>query len=286
MARNCTAAIIVWIGLVGGYFYSIRQIPGSGKFFAAFGMGTAVWIGLALLHGIRFQIADWRAKQRLARGERPHDGDLAAATGPVSAGFESLTAPFSGRPCVLYEYDIGPPDRGQGRPARDYVGFGMARCTVRTPYGEIGLGSYPVLESVFESEADRDAAEEYVANTTFEELEGLALVPKMLSIHKSPPPLKEDWQIGKPSIDVRHAVVTEKLIAPGDTVTAIGRYVAAQNAIVSDTKQKGYLRLRRGGDAMRVPAFPWNAVWSFFGGIAIVVVANLVFFYVRAHPPQ
>lgn len=284
MVVNCSIAIAVWIALAGGYFYVLRAVPGNDKFFGAFGMAAVTWIGLALIHGVRYSIADWRAKKRLARGERPRDGELAAAIGPVSAGFETLKAPFTGRDCVLYEYDIGPPNTGgQGRPARDYVGFGMTRCSVRTPYGDISLGSFPVLEQVFETEGDRAAAEEWVANTKFDESDGITgAVKAIFGVHKTAPPLKMDWMLGKPS-NIHSSIASEKIIVPGEIVTAFGRYVAASNSIVSDTKQKGFLRLRRGGDAIHVAAVPWNAIGGFFGGIAIVAIANLVFWYLRTH---
>src|SRR5215212_523316 len=137
MLRNCTAAVVVWIALAIGYFTTLRTLPGAGKYFAALAMATVVAMGLALIHGVRYSISDWRARRRLARGERPRDGDLAAATGPVHPTLDALQAPFSGRPCVLYSYEIGLPHSGEGRPARDYVGFGMTRCAVRTPYREI-----------------------------------------------------------------------------------------------------------------------------------------------------
>lgn len=283
MKRNCIAALVVWIVLVIGYYSAIREVPGTEKYFEALGMGTVVFFGLALIHGVRYSLSDWRAKQRLARGERPRDGDLTAAIGPLQASFETITAPFSGRACVLYAYEIGPKRTSEHPSARDYVGFGMTRCSVRTPYGEVALGSYPVLEHVFETEVDRAAAAEYVANTNFTHPGGVtAIVKSMLAVHTTAPPLKQDWQIGDASVPVQHAEVTEKIIAPGDTITAIGRYVAASNAIVSDTHQKGFLRLRRGGDPLRVPAVPWNAVGGFFGGLALIAAANAVFFLLKA----
>ncbi|HJQ38781.1 MAG TPA: hypothetical protein VKB93_16720 [Thermoanaerobaculia bacterium] len=278
MKRNCTAFIVLWLALMGAYLYSLRAIPGTGKYFGAFGTGTAVVIGLMMVHGVRYSIPDWRARRRLARGERPRDGDLCAAIGPVRASFEYLAAPFSGRPCVLYEYTIGPRSTGEGRTARDYAGYGMTRCAVRTPYGEVALGSFPVLEHVFETNADRNAAVEYVAKTNFEEVGAIAMIKSMLAAHSAAPPMKRDWKIGESSVPVERAEVVEKIIAPGDTITAMGRYVAASNAIVSDTEEKGYLRVRRGGDPLRVPAVPWNAIGGFFGGLTIVVVANLVFY--------
>jgi hypothetical protein len=283
MKRNCIVAFILWIALVAGYFYVLRELPGNGKYFGALAMGTIVAFGLMMITGVRYSIADWRAKQRQARGERPHDGDLTAAIGPVQPALDTLTAPFSGRPCVLYAYEIGPQSTGDGRAARDYVGFGMTRCSVRTPYGEIALGSFPVLEHVFENEVDRKVAAQYVANTNFQEAGGItAVVKSMMAVHTTAPPLKQDWKIGNSSVDVEDADVSEKIIAPGDTITAIGRYVAASNAIVSDTQQKGFLRLRRGGDALHVSAVPWNAIGAFFGGLALIAAANFVFFLLKA----
>ena len=286
MVRNCSIAIVLWVALAITYGYLLRGFAGSGKYIAALAMATVVWIGAALVHGVRYSLRDWNAKRRLARGEHPHDGDLTAATGPVHPSFEPLHAPFSGRPCVLYSYEIGLPPAGEGRPARDYVGFGMTRCTVRTPYGEFALGSFPVLEQFFETEVDRSTAADYVANTHFEEPGGVTGVVKaMFGVHTTAPPLQQDWKIGKSLADIHQAEVTEKILEPGETITAIGRYVAASNAIVSDTKEKGFLRVRRGGDALRVPTVPWNAIGGFFGGLAIIAVANAVFFFLMKHPP-
>jgi hypothetical protein len=74
--------------------------------------------------------------------------------------------------------------------------------------------------------------------------------------------------------------VIEKIIAPGEVVTAFGRWVAGSGAIVSDTKEKGFLRLQRGGDAQHVPAVPWSAIASFIGGAVVIAVAHAVFFSV------
>jgi hypothetical protein len=162
----------------------------------------------------------------------------------------------------------------------------MIRCSVRTTYGEIALGSFPVLENFYETPGDRAAAIRFVESTNFIEPEGVTgMVKSMFGVHATAPPLKQDWRIGKPS-NIHDAEASEKILAPGDTITAIGRYVAASNSIVSDTKEKGFLRVRRGGEALRVPAVPWNAIGGFFGGIAIVAVANFVFWLLLQNTPK
>lgn len=282
MARNCGLSVVFWFVLGGVYDYLARAQPSPNRYFVVFGMATVVWFGAMTIYGVRYKLRDWSARRRMARGERPQDGDLVAATGPIHAVFEPLHAPFSGRECVVYEYVIGPPRRGDNNPARDYAGYGMTRCSVRTKNGEFALGSFPVLEHFFETTVDRRVAFEYIANTQFEELSGvIGAVKTMMSVHQTAPPLRKDWKIGDTSSShPGSAEVVEKIIAPGETVTAFGRWVAGSNALVSDTKEKGFLRVQRGGDAQHVPGVPWGAIGSFIGGAVVIAVAHLVFFSV------
>lgn len=283
MARNCGLSVVFWFVLAAVYSYVLRDQPSPNKYFVVIGMATVVWFGALTIYGARYKLRDWSARRRMARGERPQDGDLVAATGPIHPVFEPLHAPFSGRECVVYEYEIGPRRTGESNRARDYVGYGMTRCAVRTKNGEFALGSFPVLEHFFETTVDRRAAFEYIANTPFEELSGvIGAVKTIMTVHKTAPPLRKDWKVGDTSDFNRStAEAVEKIIAPGETVTAFGRWVAGSNAIVSDTKEKGFLRVQRGGDAQHVPGVPWGAIGSFIGGAVVIAVAHLVFFGVR-----
>jgi len=280
MARNCGLSVVFWFVLAAVYGYLVREQPGNNKYFVVIGMASVVWFGALTIFGVRYKLRDWNARRRMARGERPQDGDLVAATGPIHPLFEPLHAPFSGRECVVYEYEVGPPRRGENNPARDYIGHGMTRCSIRTKHGELALGSFPMMEHFFETPVDRHAAFEYIANTRFEELEGvIGAVKTMVKVYTMPPPVRTDWKVGDASSSDRStADVVEKIIAPGETVTAFGRWVAGSNAIVSDTKEKGFLRVQRGGDAQHVPAVPWGAIASFVGGAIVIAVAHLIFF--------
>jgi len=280
MARNCGISIAFWFVLAAVYSYFVRGHSGFNKYFVVIGMATVVWFGALTIYGARYKLRDWSARRRMARGERPHDGDLVAATGPIHAAFEPLHAPFSGRECVVYEYEIGPRRTGESNQARDYIGYGMTRCSVRTKNGEFALGSFPMMEHFFETPVDRRAAFDYIANTPFEELSGvIGTVKTMMSVHTTAPPLRKDWKVGDGGgSDPETADVIEKIIAPGETVTAFGRWVAGSSAIVSDTKEKGFLRVQRGGDAQQVPAMPWAAIGSVIGGAVVIAVAHFVFF--------
>lgn len=276
MRRNCTIAVVVWIALAGAYAYLLRErLSMPERAIVALVMGSVVWMGLAWIHGARYEMRDFRARNRMARGERPREGDLVAATGTIHPTFEPLHAPLSGRACVLYAYQIGMP-RGDTARLRDYIGFGMTRCAVRTPYGDFLLGSFPVMSGIGDAGDAMDvaSARAFVAATQFETLQGVtAALRPMLRLHTETPPLRHDWQIGEAG---SIAEANEEILAPGELVTATGRYVSASNSIVSDTSEKGYLRLVRGGVAGQAESVPWGAIKSAIGGAITVLAANAI----------
>ena len=277
MFRTCIALLVLWPAISLGYFYLLRDVlPLNGRAIASAVMGGFVWFGLVTILGVRHSIRDWRARNRLARGERPRDGDVAAAVGTIHPAFEALRSPLSGKECVIYSYEVGVPRSGDSH-ARDYFGSGMTRCAIRTQYGEFLLGSFPVLEGFFKNNVDSAAGAEFVSTTSFEPIEGIAGITKMaLGLYTQAPPLRKDWKFGTPEADLDTAEVQELIVAPGEMVTALGRYSAGANALVADTNEKGFLRLHRGGKATKVQSVPWNAIGAFFGGLLSIGVANLV----------
>jgi hypothetical protein len=267
--RNCLIAIVVWIALFAGYAFwlSRSDLPVEGALLGGAMMSFLVGLGLAMISSARFAIRDHLALERFRRGERPRDGELAAVTGEIRPAFESLRAPFSGRECVVYRYDIGP-DRANREVARDYAGFAFARCAIHSPYGTYALGVFPVLHGFPEQRASSGQA--YVEATEFEELSNvLALAKYTLDLHHQPPPFRMDWQFGRPSEGPQEA--KEAVVASGATVTAYGRYSASANALVSGEKGHGYLRLYPGNAATLAP----NVIPQFVTGIVLIVVANV-----------
>src|SRR5690349_8055476 len=147
MARNCGIAIALWIALAGGYFWFLRtrlEMPVS--LIVALVIATIVWVALVNMHAARLAYADWQARNRMARGERPHDGDLVSAVGELRPTFEPLRSPLRGTPCVAYTYKIGPRGEMSEGSTPDYAGFAATRCAVQTPYGSFQLGSFPLFE--------------------------------------------------------------------------------------------------------------------------------------------
>lgn len=270
MVRNCIAAIVLWLALAIGYAVFLW---GDAPVFAAIALASVAWVGLVIVNNGRYALRDWKARNRMAQGERPRDGELVAATGEIRPVLDRLQAPFSGRECVFYMYNAGP-HRGKNNASRDYAGFGFARCSVYTPHGSFSLGSFPVIEGFPAEPVDLERVRQYIEATQFESIEGMRdMVQKMTSLYRQAPPLRYDIRIGEPGA-LQEA--DERIIPTGMLVTAIGRYDAASNSIVSDTKEKGFLRVKPGGSPYAVSAFPAEAAVKFAGGLLLVIGATVV----------
>lgn len=283
MLRNCLVFVAIWIALVllyAGWLWT--ELPPPMHFFGPLIMGSIVWLGVVMVYGARNDLADWRAQRRMSRGEPPRDGDLVSAIGPIRpAAFEPLTSPVSGRECVLYSYTAGTTGGG----ARACAGFGMTRCSVQTAHGQLNLGTFPVLEGFPEERGDDALTEAYLSQAEFEDVEVTGLVKAMFKVHSQAPPLKMDLRTSTnmPEGDLR---VEEHIVAPGTIVTAIGRYVAANGSIIGGTREGGYLRLFRGGDAQKeVSAFPGKAVRGVIVGLLIIAAANAALVWVLGRMP-
>jgi hypothetical protein len=280
-------AVIAWIVISVAYAFVLRErLPMRALLITAITVGSVVWLGCVLVTGARFAFRDWRARERLARGERPNDGDLVTAIGAIRPTLEPLVSPVSGRACVIYSYDIGPPSGGQ-TVTRDYSGFGMTRCTLYTPRGTFGLGSFPVLEGVPRSKGDRARATAYIASARFEAIDGFAAVKSLvMGLYRETPPIRKDWRIGEPTIDAERVEASERIIVPGDVVTVTGRYVSARNEIVSDLQEKGYLRLDKGERAMQEASLPWGAIRGVAGGLVLIAAVNGILWFVLLQMPR
>ena len=119
-------------------------------------------------------------------------------------------------------------------------------------------------------------AESYLSTAHFQDVAFTSLVKAMFSVHNQAPPLTLNLRVtteAMPNVD--RIRVEEHIVAPGATVTAIGRYVSATNSIVGGSREGGYLRLYAGtGPAQSSSAFPWKAVRSVIVGLLIVAAAN------------
>lgn len=81
------------------------------------------------------------------RGEGRRDGETCAVLGELHGREDAtISAPFSGEPCILYRYDVSRVESTSGgghiRPT-PYFGRAMAPCEIRTGEGAVALRAFP-----------------------------------------------------------------------------------------------------------------------------------------------
>jgi hypothetical protein len=188
-------------------------------------------------------LRDLRAFRRTERREQPADGQLLAASGAIRPLGSPLIAPFSGEPCVAYEYEIVSEQRvprgKQTATKTDAAGFALAAASIETPHGGIRLLGFPILDQFPQSRGGFDArprAERYLAATSFEATEGLAAL-RMFSafddaLADEDGVVKKDFRMTDGEIPVAGRLLQERLVKVGQQVCALGRYDAQKRALV------------------------------------------------------
>src|SRR5580765_1509812 len=137
MKKGCGFALAVWIALVGAYGYVAWQKTHEQLPAIVVGIlgGTFAAILISSFVGLFTGARDRAALRRAINAEAARDGRLEAASGPIRPLGAALEAPFTGRACVAYEYDIKQPDVDQS----EYAGVALAPSTIDTVRGSVSV---------------------------------------------------------------------------------------------------------------------------------------------------
>jgi hypothetical protein len=165
LRRGCTLLVLLFGGLFALYFFFFtRYFEWPGNLFAA-GLGSL--FGAMGLGGIGNLLWAWRdtaAFRRASRKAPLTDGSLVVVAGHIRPLGAPLTSPFSGRPCVAYEYEVVqrlPVRKGQtSSQGTDLAGFAMAVSAIDTPDASVRLLGFPLLDEFPQS---RDSGPDVVA---------------------------------------------------------------------------------------------------------------------------
>jgi hypothetical protein len=279
MFRSCGIAVAVWLLLAGAYAYvawgRIHE-PFPVAVIAVLG-GTFAAMLLSSFIGLFTGNRDRAAIRRAVNGEPRRDGRQEAASGPIRALDKPLEAPFSGRPCVAYDYDVKRPSQGHS----DYAGVAMAPSAIDTPQGSARLLGWVMLDQFAAATMDRlDRArgERYLASATFEPL-GITSLLSVLTelIADDDGAIRKDFRIGGGAAGLDDAVITERTLLEGTIVTVIGRWSASRGGFAPagpTTMNRMFagdlLATRRqvGGDAVKTFAM----ALVFFGALHAILV--------------
>ncbi len=183
LLRGCLMSLGLLVVLVAGYAYwfslHFERTPSL-----VFGgvVGCIVFFCLGLIGNARTAWRDWRLLSAAARDTQLIDGTLVAVCGTIQPLERPLAAPFSGKQCVICEYDLSRSAGGEnaGTGGSDYVGFLMTPSEIRSPLGAVRLLGFPVLEGVEQRRCRGYAAawnaRQFLASHDFEDRTGLKLV--------------------------------------------------------------------------------------------------------------
>ncbi|HEY8180799.1 MAG TPA: hypothetical protein VII32_01060, partial [Thermoanaerobaculia bacterium] len=179
--------------------------------------------------------------QRAQSGDAPRDGKKIAAIGRISSSGETLLAPFSKTPCVIYDYKIA-----TGFTSDDtnlYIGARQIPSTIQTRQGSIRLLAHPDLklrELTVPSEIALPNAREYIQSAQIRET-GIGNITsslkELMDAYKDDDGnVRYDNKVTSNPQGIDAAVFVEKLVRPGDEVCVIGEYSAQRGGIVPDLK--------------------------------------------------
>ncbi len=252
----------------------IILLPPAFGFWLMFMLGVSCSLRSIFLHLDR-RILD--TDQEVAMRKK---GGRIAVRGTIYPDKAQISAPFSGKQCVLYEYHIF---KGKKHPEAEGWAFVPSSVKTKTDRGSINLLDYPIMMVLdfYEKGITKSVTSQFIQQTRFKKLnriltlllhEVLALIPSLSRLLFFEPP-KENGKI-RTDIDYRNKneafcadKIEERVVALGSPVIAIGKYDSKRNALTS-----GWMGLRL------IPDSGLSEIRESFRGTIIVWTAAGVFF--------
>lgn len=230
MKKSCALSAAVWVVCMAAYGWvawrkTRETVPAVAIGFLG-GTFAAMLVGAAW--GLVTGNDDRSALRRALKGEPPQDGRLEAASGTVRALGAALESPFTGRPCVAYEYNVKDPRAGRS----DFAGVALVPCAIDTPRGAVRILGWSLLDEfpkALKDEIDRARGLAYLKGATFEPL-GLTNALSFLSslIADQDGNIRKDMRIEDSVPDLDRKRVEERVVPVGSTVTVLGIWSEAQ----------------------------------------------------------
>lgn len=211
MKLGCFLALLLYAGLVYGYFVWLgRTFDGRELWIASFVVGLIATFGIGTLWNSFSAWRDGRVLHDAVVDMPRRDGRRTAVAGTLEPLGQPLTAPLSGRPCVLYEYDIyrqvTRPKSGGGTETSktvDFAGLGKAECVVVSKVTRLRLIGFPDLDPLVEDHRtgpkDMARARRYVRDTAWEDASGFGVLRgaggMFAALTGNDESLRKDWRM-------------------------------------------------------------------------------------------
>jgi hypothetical protein len=243
LARGCLGVVLFYVAVVVALSGLLLASGARAELLEALVPslvgGAPLTVGLLYWWDIPKIGAEARLVRQAFREVPRVDGQRVAVIGTIEFDGAPLQAPFSGRECAAYWYDVFQLDRGRSRFHHHFFfGWRIAPLAVRTPSGDVRLlasfdnpGWEPRTEDV-----DYANAAEYLATTSFSaapEL-GPGTWLDVEELRTQVPPVRADYKKNPPAPDIATLTLHEARLERGAAVCAFGRYSAAREALVPD----------------------------------------------------
>ena len=188
MKLGCVIGLLLYAAFVYGYYLWLGQtFEGKELWIASFIVGLIATLGVGALGNSYYAWRDGAVLSDALIDMPRRDGKRTAVAGTLEPLGQMLTAPLSGKPCVLYEYDVfrqvtrTKNDGGtETSKSVDFAGVGKTECIIRSTSSKLRLIGFPDLEPLDEDQlvekADVLRARQYVQFTAWEDVSGLGVL--------------------------------------------------------------------------------------------------------------
>lgn len=252
MKLSCMLGLVLYAAFVFGYYQWLGQTFESKELWiASFIAGLVAVGGVGALCN---SYLAWRDASVLSDAivDMPRrDGKRTAVSGTLEPLGQPLTAPLSGKSCVLYEYDISREvtrsKQGGGTETSksiDFAGLGKAECIIRSTSSKLRLLGFPDLDPIadeyLEEQADVERARQYVQFTTWEDVSGLGIFhgarDMFSALTGSEESLRKDWRM----IAVKDcAWLKAEAVSPAEEFPAVDDNPATEGFVADEKDVEG-----------------------------------------------
>jgi hypothetical protein len=246
---------------------------------AGFGCGIPAFLALAGFDGIRMRLKERRRIVSAAGFREPQDRSIEPFFGRIVGCGTALTAPLTGRPCVMYHYAATHMSSGRSSTrVIDAEGYALSPCAVDTTAGPVDVRAY--LEPEFAADqvddpAIRDRLTAYQRTSTLTR-QGINLAANYREAREHL--LDDDGSIrydhGFEGDLGQTTLFEEHILQDGDEVAIFGMYSAERRAIVPDPEHElmHMARVRKGSLQKLSRGFVWQAIGSGLVGLLFAAI--------------
>jgi len=263
-ARGCSEFLLVWVAAcLGLYFLFASRFHAPGPLWgsvvggflmaAAWGLLRNAWIARS-----QAALVEYSLQGATPYGERPY-----AAIGRAVVMGPPLLTPFTGKPCVLYSYELSErrtvrigstkSSRSEQQRLVYFSGLAMTEWGVQTQHGPVRVCGFPIPdqfeERVIDTERYYSQIRDFCSQTNFSRI-GTWEIGKMLNfaaivLREAGGPVREDlWFDGADEVlanrnSLRACRLIEQAITVDQEICVIGRFDQTHDGLVNDLNTGG-----------------------------------------------